>query len=637
MNDAEYRKIFEKAMIGIFRSTADGRIIELNPALARMNGFATPEEMVGAVGDLTSLYVNPEDRQRLLKLLEEKGAVEDFETLIYKKNGSIIRVRLDLDRIEDEGSGSFYLQGTVQDVTEAREADEALLEVAEKYRKIYENAIEGIFQITPEGRIISANPAFARMLGYETPTDLVTSIVDLREQVFATEKKQREFARLMATQGEVRDFEAQVKRKDGSVEWVSINARSAGSEGCPRYYEGTIESVGERKKLEAQLRHAQKMESIGTLAGGVAHDFNNVLTAIMGYCSLMRMKAGDNHPFLGYVNQIMEAANRASTLTQSLLAFSRKQAMEAKAIDINETINGVGKLLRRIIGEDVELKTSLSEERLVVMAGEGQIGQLLMNLASNARDAMPEGGTLSLKTERVHLSPGSLTGYKGKEGAYAALEVADTGTGMDERTKDQVFDPFFTTKEVGKGTGLGLSIVYGIVNQNRGYLDVSSTPGKGTKFTVYFPLTEAASDLEAMHERSELPGGSEMILVAEDNTQVREIVTATLSDFGYTVIEAFDGEDAVEKFNEHRAEIDLLLLDVIMPRKNGKETYKEIKKARPDIRAIFMSGYTGDILSRKGISREGIPMISKPIVVEKLLREIREVLDNQPSQLTLFP
>ncbi len=331
----------------------------------------------------------------------------------------------------------------------------------------------------------------------------------------------------------------------------------------------------------------------------------------------MMMKAGENHPFMGYVNQIMEAANRASTLTQSLLAFSRKQAMEAKAVEINETIKGVEKLLRRIIGEDIELQTSLSKENLVVVVGEGQIGQLLMNLATNARDAMPDGGALTIKTEQVHLSGELVKTYDGKEGTYAALEVSDTGSGMDERTKDQVFDPFFTTKEVGKGTGLGLSIVYGIVNQNKGYVDVASVPGKGTKFTVYLPLTEAEVGSEMLLKRSELRGGSEVILVAEDNAQVREIVTAILSDFGYTVIEAVDGEDAVEKFNESNGEIDLLL---VRRHHAAKERQGSLCRGEEDEarhRVIFMSGYTGDILSRKGISREGIPMISKPIVVER--------------------
>ncbi len=561
-----------------------------------------------------------------------KGMMETTRTPLYDDARELLGIAgvARAARIEDEG--------TPPDAPEASEAEEALRQAEERYRNIYENAVEGIFRTTVDGRLIDANPAFARILGYEDPKELASSIIDMGTQIFASDKRRQEYMSLMETSGGVRDFEIQVRCKDGSMQWVSVNARSTGGDEVnPLIYEGAIESITERKKLEAQLRHAQKMESIGTLAGGVAHDFNNVLTTIMGYCSLIMMKAGDKHPYAGYVNQIMEAANRASALTQSLLAFSRKQAMEIKPVDINETITGVEKLLRRIIGEDIELQTQLCKERLIVLVGDGHISQLLMNLATNARDAMPDGGVLTIRTEAVHLSSELVGTYKGKEGAYAALEISDTGSGMDEKTKDQIFDPFFTTKEVGKGTGLGLSIVYGIVNQNKGYVNVASEPGKGSAFTVYLPIAQALADEEVPLERARLQGGDENILVAEDNVQVREIVTTTLRDFGYNVVEASDGAEAMEKFNENKTTIDLLLLDVIMPRKNGKEAYLAIKKVRPDVRAIFMSGYTGDILTRKGISRDGVPMISKPIVIERLLRVIREVLDNKPAQLSLFP
>ncbi len=268
-SEAEYRMIFEKAMVGIFRSTAGGKILNLNPAFARILGFDSPEETIRTIKDVGSqLYVNCEDRVKLLRLLEEKGMVEGFGTQFYRKDGSIIRVLLDLECIKDEQGGDVYLQGTLQDITKTKEAEEALREAEEKYRNIYENAIEGIFRTTPDGRIISVNPAFARMLGYETPADMAARIIDMGRQVFASERRRKEYMHLLSTQGVVRDFEAQVQCRDGSVQWVTINGRSAGGDaGNPPYYEGTIESITERKKLEAQLRHAQKMESIGTLAG----------------------------------------------------------------------------------------------------------------------------------------------------------------------------------------------------------------------------------------------------------------------------------------------------------------------------------------------------------------------------------
>jgi PAS domain S-box-containing protein len=634
-----YPAPFQAISVGIFRTTPDGEILGLSRTAARMLGYDSVREAVLALkekGD--SLYVDPGDRDRLLQKIGESGVEGGFETKLYRRDGSVLEALLSLDCLYGEQGEVIAIEGTIQDITATLEAEKALRHAEDRYRSIFENAVEGIFQASPDGRIISANPALARMLGYESPEELMTLMGDMNAQIYVSERRRNEYVRQMEADGVVRDFEAQVYCKDKTIRWVMINSRRVDDdEGRILFYEGIVEEITERKRLEAQLRNAQKMESIGTLAGGVAHDFNNILTTIMGYCSLIMMKAGKGNPLLGYIDQIMEAANRASTLTHSLLSFSRKQVSEVKAIDVNETIKGVEKLLRRVIGEDIEFQTSLSSEKLVVIVGEGQIGQLLMNVATNARDAMPDGGVLTIRTEQVHLSGDVTKKNNATEGLFAAIEVSDTGRGMDERTRDQIFDPFFTTKEVGKGTGLGLSVVYGIVKQNKGFIDVTSRPGKGTSITAYLPLAEPASDAESLHEKAELQGGSETILVAEDNVQVREIITTTLRDFGYQVIEAFDGQDAIERFEECQGAVDLLLLDVIMPRKNGKEAYLEIKRRKPDIKMIFMSGYTGDILSKKGISREGIPMISKPIVIERLLAQIRNILDKSPSQLTLFP
>jgi PAS domain S-box-containing protein len=586
--------------------------------------------------DLASDYYSKE------QLLESRGA--GLQSTEFVQIGGGRRIMVETTRIPAfDGAGKFLgSTGIVRALGDVVGGDlvsrDGLPKGDAQYRTLFETIAVGIFRTGRDGRVLNVNPAAARILGYDSPKDLIDSGGSLDGQLFVGERRRKEYTELMETQGVVRDFETQVVCKDKSVRWVSVNSgRVSDDRGNILYHEGTIEDVTEQKKLEAQLRNAQRMESIGTLAGGVAHDFNNILTTIMGYCSLILMKSGKGNPLLGYVDQIMEAANRASTLTHSLLSFSRKQVSETKAIDVNETIKGVEKLLRRIIGEDIELRTVLSPEKLVVVVGEGQIGQMLMNIATNARDAMPDGGVLTIKTEQVHLGGDFTKTDEGTGGAFAAIEVSDNGSGMDERTKDQAFDPFFTTKEVGKGTGLGLSIVYGIVKQNKGYITVSSEPGRGTSVAVCFPLAEPAAGADSLQEKAELQGGTETILVAEDNVQVREIVTTTLRDFGYQVVEAFDGTDAIEKFHEQAGKIDLLLLDVIMPRKNGKEAYLEIRKTRPEIKAIFMSGYTGDILSRKGISRVGIPMISKPIVIERLLKELRDALDKAPSQLTLFP
>lgn len=390
-----------------------------------------------------------------------------------------------------------------------------------------------------------------------------------------------------------------------------------------------LEDITEYKRLEAQLRHAQKMEAVGTLVGGIAHDFNNILTAIIGYASVLQMKLGKDDPLRVTAEHVLAAADRAARLTQSLLAFSRKQILNPEVININEIIKMVEKLLFRIISEDIELRTILSDEKLTVFADSGQIEQILMNFATNARDAMPEGGMLTIETERIEMDEEFIKrhGY-GKSGPYALISVSDTGLGMDEKTRDRIFEPFFTTKEVGKGTGLGLSIVYGIIKRHNGYINVYSEINKGTNFRIYLPLAEAGGmEIKKREEVLTPAGGTETILLAEDDEDVRNITVSALKEFGYKVIEAVDGEDAVNKFIKNKDDIQMVMLDVVMPKKNGREAYEEVKKIAPGIKALFMSGYTEDVIHSKKISDEGLNFVSKPISPTKLLRLVREILD----------
>ncbi len=381
----------------------------------------------------------------------------------------------------------------------------------------------------------------------------------------------------------------------------------------------------DRVKLENQLRQAQKMEAIGTLAGGVAHDFNNILTAIIGYGSLLRQRMGQDSPFKSYIDDILTAAQRAANLTRSLLAFSRKQEITLRQENLNEIVQRIDKLLLRVIGEDIEFKSISADEELPIMADSSQIEQVLMSLATNARDAMPDGGVLTLRTERADIK-GKLSGSTVPPGEYAVLSVSDTGTGMDEETKKRIFEPFFTSKEIGKGTGLGLSIAYGIIKQHDGEITVYSEPGKGTTFKVYLKLVKTRAKSAEAAPIAAPVGGAETILVAEDDLHVRRFVRSILEEYGYTVIEAVDGEDAVDKFRENKERIQLLILDVIMPKKNGKEAYEEIRKVRSDVPVLFSSGYTADIIGKKGILEEGFNFISKPISSSLLLSKIREIL-----------
>ncbi|WAC08256.1 MAG: ATP-binding protein [Thermodesulfobacteriota bacterium] len=384
----------------------------------------------------------------------------------------------------------------------------------------------------------------------------------------------------------------------------------------------------EKEQLQEQLRHSQKMEAIGTLAGGIAHDFNNILTAIMGFGGLIQMKIPKESPISSHVEQILESAQKAASLTKNLLVFSRKQLSAPAPLNLNESISNLKKLLGRLIKEDIEFKVELGKNDLVVMADQGQLDQIFMNLVTNARDAMPKGGVLTISTGAAQLPPHIVDPSQPKKlGGYALISVSDTGIGIDEKTQEKIFDPFFTTKEVGKGTGLGLSMIYGIVKKHDGYIDVASEVGKGTTFNIYLPLIDSTFEKQKEKASRPLKRGTETILVADDDPAVASLVKRILEEFGYKVIEARDGEDAIEQFLKHKDDIHLLLLDVIMPKKNGKEAFDGIRKIKPEIKAIFISGYSAEIIDEQAIL-QGLHFIGKPVSPEELLYKVREILDN---------
>ncbi len=390
-----------------------------------------------------------------------------------------------------------------------------------------------------------------------------------------------------------------------------------------------IRDVSEKKKLEAQLRHAQKMEAVGTLAGGIAHDFNNILNVIMGYGAMVADTLEAGSPAKDNMNEVLIAADRAADLTRRLLVFSRKDVVEMMPVDINETILGLKKMLARIIRESIAFTIELSDRPLTVLADAGQIEQVLINMAINAKDAMQEGGRLTITTGLEEMDDEYVAAYGyGKPGQYAVITVADTGHGMDAETRKKIFEPFFTTKEIGKGTGLGLAICYGIIKQHDGYTNVYSQPGQGTVFKIYLPLSEEAASPDKEQEASApVKQGNETVLVAEDNASVRNLATIVLESFGYSVIAAVDGEDAIAKFMENRERISIVVLDMIMPKKNGKEVGEAIRKVSPGVKILFASGYTMDIIKGKELREDGADFIQKPFTPKDLLIRVREILD----------
>ncbi|MGD0657990.1 MAG: response regulator, partial [Syntrophorhabdales bacterium] len=388
-----------------------------------------------------------------------------------------------------------------------------------------------------------------------------------------------------------------------------------------------VQDITDKRMLEEQLRQAQKMEAIGTLAGGVAHDFNNLLTVIMGFSNLIQMKIGPDDHLRPYVDQIVASANKAADLTQSLLAFSRKQRINPEPHKMNDVVRSTAKLLKRLLPEDIELKVELCGADPVARLDLTQIDQVLMNLATNARDAMPKGGLILIKTGEATLDEAFRKAHGfGKPGKYVLLSVSDSGVGMDPQTMARIFEPFFTTKEVGKGTGLGLASVYGIVKQHEGFITVESDLRKGTIFDIYLPLVEhGASQADAPSDT--IRKGTETLLIVEDDLDVRKMMTKILQSHGYATMEAADGYEAVRVYREHKRAIDLVILDVVMPGKNGKEVFDEIVALDPRVKAIFVSGYTGDVVIDKGIQSEKVDFLEKPLSLARLQAKVREVLD----------
>ena len=401
------------------------------------------------------------------------------------------------------------------------------------------------------------------------------------------------------------------------------------SDGAMHGHVWQYRDITDRKQLEIQLLHAQKMEAVGELAGGVAHDFNNILTAIIGYGNLLKMKLDASDPLHLYVEHILTSSEKAANLTQSLLAFSRKQVINPKPLNLNSVVEKTEKLLSRLIGEDIRLQTLFHNRDLIVMADSMQMEQILMNLVTNARDAMPHGGNLIIETRAVYLDGEYVRKHAGeKPGMYALISVSDTGVGMDRDLKERIFEPFFTTKEVGKGTGLGLAIVYGIIKQHDGFIEIDSEPGKGTTFRILLPLIAETQEEQKSPDYIQVKKGSETLLLVEDDMMVRELNRDVLQKFGYTVIVAEDGEEALLRYEQNKGRIQMLLLDVILPKKNGKEVYDAIVAQEPDIKTLFMSGYTDDLLHKKGVLDKEISFISKPVSPMKLLQKVREVLDS---------
>jgi PAS domain S-box-containing protein len=508
---------------------------------------------------------------------------------------------------------------------EHKKNEQALRRSEARYRSLIQSAVYGIYRSNREGRFLDVNPALVGMLGYESAEEVLG--LDPQKDVFRNPEEHGRLMEEFKAKGRLDNFEIKWKRKDENIITVRLSGRVVTNEKEPEeFLEVIAEDVTEKRVLEDQFRQAQKMEAVGRLAGGVAHDFNNLLMVISGYTEVMLEHLGRQTPLYSKAEAIQQAAERATTLTRQLLAFSRKQLLELKVVDVNTIISDMERLLTPLIGENIELTTRLDSSLGRTRADAGQLEQVLMNLVVNAKDAMPDGGKITIQTCNVELDSSHRREHSYIEpGPYVMLSVTDTGCGMDKETQARIFEPFFTTKEKGKGTGLGLSTVYGIVKQSGGYVFAQSELGHGTTFRIFLPRVEQKAELvNAVRHPREQTRGSETVLLVEDEESVRQLVKETLESRGYTVLEAEDGEHALA-IAAKKGAVQLMITDVVMPGINGQELAKEISKTHPKTKVLFLSGYAEDTI-RQDALEPGTAFLQKPFTLQTLLRKVREVL-----------
>jgi PAS domain S-box-containing protein len=504
--------------------------------------------------------------------------------------------------------------------------EEALRRSEARYRSLVQSAVYGIYRSDAQGRFLDVNPALIAMLGYDSPEQVME--LDPVREVFLNPEEHERLTKELQQKGRLDGLEVRWKRKDGGAITVRLSGRGAsGPEEVENVLEIIAEDVTERRALEDQFRQAQKMEAVGRLAGGVAHDFNNLLMVISGYTEVLLDELKSQDELQSKAEAIQQAADRATTLTRQLLAFSRKQLLELKVVDVNAIVSDMERLLRPLIGETIELSTHLKPDVGHTRADAGQLEQVIMNLVVNARDSMPTGGKVLIQTERVELDARGREHSLIPPGPYILLSVSDTGAGMDKETQSRIFEPFFTTKEKGKGTGLGLSTVYGIVKQSGGFIFAHSEMGQGTTFRIYLPRVEDAAEHSGpVKNPAAAAGGSETVLLVEDEESVRHLVRDTLAAKGYKVIEAPNGEAGLKVSDEHAGTIEVLITDVVMPGMGGRELARRVSAARPNIKVLFLSGYTEDAIIHEGVLEPGTAFLQKPFTLQMLSRKVREVL-----------
>ena len=635
-NEKRFRQVYEHMSVGVARISLKFCIENANAAYCHMLGYSEKELIGKHLSDITHPEIVAENLRQQLHLATGKIDHYRMEKCFIHKSGHVVHGILDANLIRGVDGKPLYFLGSVLDITEQKQVEQALRESQGKLNAMLASLTDQATMIDRDLNIIWANDTAKRLFGENLIGKKCYQVYHHRETPCApypclTLKTFKD--------GQLHSHETQIVGKDKQTRYFHCTSNvalrdkngnpTAVMEICRDITEGK-KAEKEKKKLEAQLIQSQKMEAIGTLAGGIAHDFNNILTSIIGNADLALMDLGKNTR--GYIEQILKSGKSAASLTHQLLTFSRKELIRPRRLNLNRVTMNSEKMLCRLIGEDIKLVTVYAPDPWQVEADPGQIEQVIMNLSINARDAMPTGGMLTIETENVYLNKEYFQDHavENETGPHVMLAVTDNGTGMDKKTQARIFEPFFTTKKMGRGTGLGLSTVFGIVKQNKGYIWVYSEEKKGTTFKVYLP--KAGADIKGV-ENKQYSGcelkGVETILVAEDDETLRILTGEMLKGYGFRILTGRDGKDAIKISDSHKGPIHLLLTDVVMPDMSGRDLADRLQVTIPDIKILYMSGYTANIIAHHGVLEKGVAFIQKPFTREGLAGKIRKVLDRQ--------
>jgi PAS domain S-box-containing protein len=629
--DGRFAHVFQSSLIAIAVAEMEsGCLIDVNDCWAKFFGYAR-EEMIGRSSFELGLWVNPDDRERLVSDISARGSVSHMEADFRRQSGEIRHALVSMESVTLAGAAEPLNIVVLVDMTERRQVEQALRDSADELREserrlssMLANLNLVSLMLDRDARVTYCNDYFLRLTGWAREEVLGRNWIEFVPPHCRGEVKDV-FNALLADAPEAWHHENEILTRMGDrlmIRWNNSVLRSASGEAVGAAAIG--EDITEHKRTEEQLQQSQKMEAVGRLAGGVAHDFNNSLGVILGYTELLMRHAAEGQK--GKLEEILKATLHASGLTRQLLAFSRKQIVDPKVLDLNALSSDLEKMLGRLIGEDIDLAIVRGAALGFVKADPGQLEQVVMNLCVNARDAMPDGGLLRIETANIELGAGHLAQHEPvAAGRYVMLAVSDTGGGMDKETLSKIFEPFFTTKEEGQGTGLGLAMVYGIVKQAGGYVWVSSEVGRGSTFKIYLPrIDEAPTEPQA--EAPMPPRGWQTILLVEDEGALRSIAREILEEHGYRVIDASGPDEAIKIAGRLPETIHLLVTDVVMPRMNGRVLAESLVVGRPDLRILYMSGYTDDIIAHRGVLESGTQLLEKPFTARALLGRVRAVL-----------